>query len=78
MFVGKKLYVVFTKEEKETLTKAKEILMNFESLSSTEEEEELQDLYAEYVDFCEHAYALPTAVDLLSAILEKGETDDEI
>ena len=78
MLVGKRLYVELTKEEKETLTKAKEILMDFENFSTSEQEEDLQVLYENYVDYVDHSYALPTAIDLIGAILDKGETDDEI
>ena len=78
MLVGKRLYVELTKEEKETLTKAKEILKDFENFSTSEQEEDLQDLYEHYVDYIDHSYALPTAIDLISAILEKGENDNEV
>lgn len=78
MIVKKKLYVELTQEEKETLKKAKEILMDFEDFSSSEQEEDLQAVYNHYVDYVDHDYALPTAIDLISAILEKGEVDDEI
>ena len=78
MLVGKRLYVELTKEEKETLTKAKEILMDFENFSTTEQENDLQDLYDQYVDYVDHNYALPTAIDLINAILEKGEIDNEV
>ena len=78
MLVGKRLYVELTKEEKETLTKAKEILMDFENFSTSEQEEDLQAVYDQYVDYVDHEYALPTAIDLISAILEKGEVDNEV
>ena len=78
MLVGKRLYVELTKEEKETLTKAKEILMDFENFSTSEQEEDLQAMYENYVDYIDHEYAVPTAIDLICAILEKGEVDDEI
>ena len=78
MLVRKRLYVELTKEEKETLTKAKEILIEFENFSTTEQEDYLQDLYDQYVDYYDHEYALSTAIDLIGAILEKGEVDNEI
>ena len=78
MLVGKRLYVELTKEEKETLTKAQEILIDFENFSTSEQEEDLQAVYEHYVNYRDHDYALPTAIDLIGAILEKGETDDEV
>ena len=78
MFVGKRLYVELTKEEKETLTKAKEILMDFENFSTSEQEEDLQAVYDHYIDYRDHDYALPTAIDFLGAILEVGEVDNEV
>ena len=78
MLVKKKLYVELTQEEKEILKKAQEILIEFENFSTTEQEEDLQALYDDFVDYYDHDYALPTAIDLIGAILEKGETDNEI
>ena len=78
MYVKKKVYVELTKEEKDTLKKAQEILIDFENFSSTEQNNDLQDLYENYVDHYVHDYALSTAIDFIGAILEKGEIDDEI
>lgn len=78
MIVKKKLYVELTKEEQETLKKAQEILIDFENFSTSEQEEDLQAVYDKYVDYNTYDYALPTAIDLIGAILEKGEIDDEI
>lgn len=78
MIVKKKLFIALTSEEKEILRKAHIILANFENLATSEQEEDLQALYENFVDDYEHDYALPTAIDLIGAILEKGEVDDEI
>ena len=78
MIVKKKLYVELTSEEKEILKKAQDILSDFEGFSSSEQEEDLQALYENFVDHYDHDYALPTAIDLIGAILEKGEIDNEI
>ena len=78
MIVKKKLYVELTKEEKETLKKAYDILIDFEKFSTSEQDEDLQAVYERYVDYIDHDYALPTAIDFIGAILEKGEVDNEI
>ena len=78
MLVRKRLYVELTQEEKETLTKAKEILQDFENFSTSEQEEDLQTMYDQYIDYYNHGYALPTAIDLISMLIEKGEVDNEV
>ena len=78
MLVKKKVYVELTNEEREILKKAQDILVDFETYSLVEQEEDLQALYEKHVDYIDHDYALPTAIDLIGAILDKGETDDEI
>lgn len=78
MTVGKSIYVELTKEEKEILKKAQEILIDFENFSTSEQEEDLQAVYDHYVNYTDHSYALPTAIDLIGAILEKGEIDNEV
>lgn len=78
MKVKKKLYVELTQEERETLTRALDILACFEENCRVEEEEDLQALYDSHVDYIDHEYALPTAIDLIGAILETGENDNEI
>ena len=78
MLVKKKLYVDLPNEEREILKKAQEILIEFENFSTSEQEEDLQALYDSFVGFIDHHYALPSAIDLIGAILEKGETDNEI
>ena len=78
MIVKKKLYVELTQEEKDTLKKAHAILIDFENFSTSEQEEDLQAVYDQYINYYDHDYALPTAIDLIGAILEKGEVDNEI
>ena len=78
MYVKKKFYVELTQEEKEILTKARDILQDFENFSTSEQEEDLQTMYDQYIDYYNHGYALPTAIDLMSMIIEKGEVDNEI
>ena len=73
MYVKREVNIVITDEEREILTKAREILMNFESESSSADEHLLQDMYDEYTDCVDHQFALPTAVDLLTVIV--GEDD---
>ena len=78
MLVKKKLYVELTQEEREILKKAQDILVDFEAHSLVEQEEDLQALYDKHVDYIDHDYALPTAIDLIGAILEKGGGDNEV
>ena len=78
MIIKRKIYVELTQAEKEILKQAQEILTDFENFSSVEQEEDLQAAYDRYVDYMDNKYALSTAIDLLGAILEKGEVDDEI
>ena len=73
MYIKRDVNIVITDEEKEILTKAREILMDFESESSSADEHLLQDLYDEYTDCVDHQFALPTAVDLLTVIV--GDID---
>ena len=73
MYIKREINIVITDEEKEILTKAREILMDFESESSSADEHLLQDLYDEYTDCVDHQFALPTAVDLLTVIV--GDID---
>ena len=78
MKVKKKVCVELTNEEREILKKAQDILADFEAQSPVEHEEDLQALYENFVDHIDHDFALPTAIDLIGAILDKGDTDDEI
>ena len=73
MYIKRDVNIVITDEEKEILTKAREILMDFESESSSADEHLLQDMYDEYTDCVDHQFALPTAVDLLTVIV--GDID---
>ena len=61
MYVKRKVYVELTSEEKEILTKARDILQEYEIFSSSEQDVDLQDLYESYVSFQTHNYVLPTA-----------------
>ena len=65
--------IKLTDEESNTLRQALEILINFESESSSQDENVLQEMYDEYTDCVDHQMALPTAVDLLTTIL--GDID---
>ena len=65
--------IKLTKEEKSTLRQALQILLNFESTSSSQDENVLQELYDAYTDCVDHQMALPTAVDLLTVIV--GDDD---
>ena len=78
MQVRKKMYVELTNEEREILKKAQDILADFEAQSPVEQEEDLQALYDRHVDYIDHGYALPTAIDLIGAILDTEETDNEV
>ena len=78
MYVKRKVYVELTSEEKEILTKARDILQEFENFSSSEQDNDLQELYENYLDYNTHDYALPTAIDLMSMIIQEGEVDNEI
>ena len=73
MYIKREVSIVITDEEKEILKKAREILMDFESESSSADEELLQDMYEEYADCVYYQGALPTTVDLLTVIV--GEED---
>ena len=78
MYVKRKVYVELTSEEKEILTKARDILQEFENFSSSEQDNDLQELYENYLAYNTHDYALPTAIDLMSMITQEGEVDNEI
>ena len=78
MYLKRKVYVELKSEEKEILTKARDILQEFENFSSSEQDNDLQELYENYLDYNTHDYALPTAIDLISMIIQEGEIDDEI
>ena len=78
MYVKRKVYVELTSEEREILKNARDILQEFENFSSSEQDNDLQELYENYLEYNTHDYALPTAIDLISMIIEKGEEDDEI
>lgn len=73
MYIKRETNIVITDEEKETLEKARDILMAFEDECSVADENALQDMYDEYTDCVEHQMALPTAIDLLTTIL--GDID---
>ena len=73
MYLKREINIVITDEEKEILTKAREILMTFEDECSSADEHTLQDMYDEITDYIEHQMALPTAIDLLTTIL--GDED---
>ena len=61
--------IKLTDEEKNTLRRAREILLNFEDESSSQDENVLQEMYDEYISFIDHQKALPTAIDLLTVIV---------
>ena len=69
MYIKRETSIVVTDEEREILKQALEILMEFESESSSADEHLLQDMYDEYTDCVDHQMALPTAVDLLTVIV---------
>ena len=73
MYIKRDINIVVTDEEREILKQALEILMEFESESSSADENVLQEMYEEYTDCVDHQFALPTAVDLLTPIL--GDDD---
>lgn len=73
MYIKRETNIVITDEEREILNKAREILMDFESECSSADEDTLQDMYDEYTSCVERQTALPTAIDLLTAIL--GDDD---
>lgn len=61
--------IKLTNEEEQTLRQAKEILTKFESESSSQDENVLQEMYDEYTDCVDYQMALPTAIDLLTVIV---------
>ena len=65
--------IKLTKDEESILRQALQILLNFESTSSSQDENVLQELYDAYTDCVDHQMALPTAVDLLTVIV--GDDD---
>ena len=78
MDVKRKVYVELTSEEKEILTKARDILQEFENFSSSEQDNDLQELYESHLAYNTHDYALPTAIDFISMIIQEGEINNEI
>lgn len=69
--------IELTKEEREILQKAHDILMNFEDKSTILDEKTLQHMYEQKVDGYKHGFALPTAIDLLDTILNGIENMEE-
>ena len=65
--------IKLTDEEEHILRQAKEILIKYESESSSQDENVLQEMYDAYTDCVDHQMALPTAVDLLTVIV--GDID---
>lgn len=61
--------IKLTNEEEQTLRRAKEILIKFESECSNQDENVLQQMYDTYTDCVDHQTALPTAIDLLTVIV---------
>lgn len=78
MKVKRKLFIELPNEEREILKKAQAILTEFEANSTVEQEIDLQDLYDNFVDYTDHDFALPIAIELIGVILEKGKTNNEI
>ena len=76
MYIKREISIVITDEEREILKKARDILMNFESECSSQDEELLQEMYDAFADCVYYQGALPTAVDLLTTIV--GDNGDEI
>ena len=77
MKIVKTVKVELTDEERDILQEAQNILMAFESMATASEEETLQDMYEQNVDGYEHDFALPTAIDLLDAILNGVEEKED-
>ena len=73
MYIKREINIVITDEEREILTKARDILMDFEVESSAADDTTIQEMYEEYTNCVEHQDALPTAIDLLTTIL--GDND---
>jgi hypothetical protein len=69
MYIKRDINIVITDEEREILNKARDILMTFEDECSSADENTLQAMYDEITNCFEHQMALPTAIDLLTAIL---------
>ena len=69
MYIKREINIVITDKEREILYAAREILRDFESESSCDDENDLQEMYEEYTDCVSYQMALPTAVDLLTTIL---------
>ena len=69
MYIKRETNIVITDEERETLEKARVILLTFEDKCSVADGNALQEMYDEYTDCFAHKTALPTAIDLLTTIL---------
>jgi len=76
MKIVKTVKVELTDEEREILQKAQDILINFENEAVVSEEDALQEMYEEHVEYYQHETALPTAIDLLDTILNQKEKED--
>jgi hypothetical protein len=75
MKIVKTVSIKLTEEERQTLQKAQDILIAFEIEASASDEETLQDMYEEHVNYYQHEMALSTAIDLLGTILDREEED---
>ena len=76
MKIVKTVRVELTEEEREILTQAQEILMDFESSCSSEDDNLLQEMYEERVGYSSDM-AIATSIDLFDTILRPEEDEEE-
>ena len=76
MEIVRTVKIELTDEEREVITQAQKILLDFESQCSVTDEETLEEMYDQKLGGYSHDYALPTAIDLLDVILNGVEEKD--
>ena len=76
MKIAKIVKVELTDEEREVITQAQKILLDFESQCSVTDEETLEEMYNQKLGGYPHDYALPTAIDMLDVIVNGVEEED--
>ena len=67
-----------TKEQREILKQAVDILTDMEMDMDTEDLELVQNCYEEELNYCPHEKALPTAIDYIGTLLNMAEIVEDM
>ena len=78
MELKKTLKLTMTKEQKQVLKKAVDILTDIDLDMEKEDIDQIQEQYEKDLDFVPHSTALPTAIDYIGTLLCIAEIVEEI